>query len=375
VKNLIALYLPTLCGGGAERVMVTLANGFADQGMQVDLVLAKAEGPYLADVSPSVRVVDLGASRVLASLPGLVRYLRRERPAALLSAMGHANLVAVAARWLSRAPTRLVVSEHANFSLARQHTNTLFAYAMAPLMRWAYPHADGVVAVSGGVAEDLARAIGLLRERITVVHNPVMTATLLDQAAAHFDHSWFGADAPPVVLGVGRLTAQKDFPLMIRAFAKVRAQRPCRLVILGEGELRGELESLVAEMGLSADVALPGFADNPFAWMRQASLFVLSSTFEGFGNVLVEAMACGTPVVSTDCPSGPAEILENGRWGRLVPVGDVDALADAMLVTLAETTHTNVATRAQDFGVERAVAGYLEVLLHQTAPNQQVTHD
>jgi glycosyltransferase involved in cell wall biosynthesis len=373
VKSLIALYLPTLCGGGAERVMVTLANGFADQGLQVDLVLAKAEGSYLADVSPSVRVVDLGASRVLASLPGLVRYLRRERPAALLSAMGHANVVAVAARWLSRVPTRLVVSEHANFLLSRQYTKIVFAHAMAPLMRWAYPHADGVVAVSGGVADDLARTIGLLRKRITVVYNPVVTATLLDQVAAHLEHPWFGAGVPPVVLGVGRLTAQKDFLSLIRAFAKVRAQRPCRLVILGEGELRGELEALVTSLGLSADVALPGFADNPFAWMRQASLFVLSSAFEGFGNVLVEAMACGTPVVSTDCPSGPTEILENGRWGRLVPVGDVDALAGAMLATLAETTHPDVATRARDFGVEQAVVGYLGVLLHQTVPNQGVT--
>jgi glycosyltransferase involved in cell wall biosynthesis len=178
-----------------------------------------------------------------------------------------------------------------------------------------------------------------------------------------------------VVLGVGRLTAQKDFPSLIRAFAKVRAQKPCRLVILGEGELRGELEALVASLDLSADVALPGFTDNPFAWMRQSSLFVLSSAWEGFGNVLVEAMACGTPVVSTNCPSGPAEILENGRWGRLVPVGDVDALADAMLATLAETTHADVATRAQDFGVEQAVAGYLGLLLHQSITHQRATHD
>jgi glycosyltransferase involved in cell wall biosynthesis len=352
--------------------MVTLANGFADRGLQVDLVLAKAEGPYLADVSPSVRVVDLGASRVLASLPGLVRYLRRERPAALLSAMGHANAVAVAARWLSCVPTRLVVSEHNSVSLS---SRSLRARVVLPLLRWAYPHADGIVAVSGGVADDLAQVVGLPRQRITVVHNPVVTPTLLDQAAAHLEHASLGADEPPVVLGVGRLTVQKDFPSLIRAFAKVRAQQPCRLVILGEGELRGELEALVTSLDLSADVALPGYTDNPFAWMRRSSLFVLSSAWEGFGNVLAEAMACGTPVVSTDCPSGPAEILENGRWGRLVPVGDVDALADAMQATLAETTHPDVATRAQDFGVEQAVAEYLGVLLHQTVPDQRSAHD
>lgn len=372
MKNPIALYLPTLCGGGAERVMVTLANGFVDHGLQVDLVLANAEGPYLADVSPSVRVVDLGVSRVLVSLPGLVRYLRRERPAALLSAMGHANVVAVAARWLSRMPTRLVVSEHNSVSLS---SRSLRERVVLPLLRWAYPHADGVVAVSGGVADDLAQVTGLPRKRIVVVYNPVVTATLLKQACAPLDHSLLGAKEPPLVLGVGRLTVQKDFPSLIRAFAKVRAQQLCRLVILGEGELRGELEGLVTSLHLSADVTLPGFTDNPFPWMRQSSLFVMSSAWEGFGNVLAEAMACGAPVVSTDCPSGPAEILENGRWGRLVPVGDVEALADAMRATLAETTHPDVATRARDFGVDQAVAGYLGVLLHQIVPGQQVTHD
>lgn len=364
-KPVLALYLPSLCGGGAERVMLTLANGMAERGLKVDLVLAKAEGPYLADVAPGVRVVDLGAKRVLASLPALVHYLRTSRPQAMLSALNHANVVAVIARALAFVPTRLVVSEHNNVSLSGYSRRSIFARALLPLMRWTYPRADEVIAVSGGVADDLALSIGLPRESISVVYNPVVTDNLLVQASAPVEHPWFSIDASPVIIGVGRLTAQKDFPTLIRAFAKVRALRPCRLVILGEGELRSELEALVTNLGLSADIALPGFVSNPYAWMHKASLFVLSSAWEGLPTVLIEAMACGTSVVSTDCPSGPTEILEHGKWGSLVAVGDVDGLAKAMNNTLNDERRPEIVSRANDFGITQALLGYLDLLLHQ----------
>ncbi len=363
----LSVFIPSLRGGGAERVMVALANGFAARGLGVDLVLVKAEGPYLDDVAPGVRVVDLGARRVLSSLPALVGYLRRERPCVLLSAMNHVNVVALLARRLAQVSTRVVVSEHANFSQWRQHATPLQSYIITPLMCWTYPWADNVVAVSSGVADDLAPVIGLTRASIAMVHNPVVSEDMLAYANAPLDHPWFAPTAPPVVLGVGRLTAQKDFDSLLRAFAKLRQKRQARLMILGEGELRSKFEALIEALGLSADVALPGFQSNPLAYMRRASLFVLSSRFEGFGNVLVEAMACGTPVVSTDCPSGPAEILEDGKWGRLVPVGDVGALADAMLATLVDRHHPNVACRARDFGVGQAVDRYLRVLFGDVA--------
>jgi len=342
--------------------MVTLANGFAGRGHAVDLVLAKAEGPYLPEVASGVRIVDLGARRVVASLPGLVRYLCRERPRALLSALNHANVIALLARRCAGVPTRLVVSEHAHLSLSLSGEPSCRGRLMPWLMRHTYPWANGVVAVSAGVADDLAQAMGLPRQRIAVVYNPVVTDDMLARAEAPLDHPWFAPGEPPVVLGVGRLTVQKDFGVLLRAFAKLRAQRPARLMIVGEGELRPELEGLVQQLGLDADVALPGFTDNPYAYMRRAALLALSSRFEGFGNVLAEAMACGTPVVSTDCPSGPAEILEGGQWGRLVPVGDVEALANAMLATLADPQHPDVARRARDFGVDQAVDGYLRVM-------------
>lgn len=357
----LALFLPSLRGGGAERVMVHLARGFAERGFQVDLVLAKAEGPYLAEVPPSVRVVDLRASRVLFSLPGLVRYLRKERPYALLSALNHANVIVCLAHRLARVPSRLVISEHNTLSASRPQNAR--GRLLPWFMRWTYPWADAVIAVSQGVAEDLVRTLGISAERVKVIYNPVVDDDLLTKSKEPLDHPWFTEGAPPVILGVGRLTEQKDFPNLIRAFALVRAQRPARLMILGEGELRPQLEALVHELGLQDDVALPGFVENPYAYMARAAVFVLSSRWEGLGVALIEAMASGTPVVSTDCPSGPREILEDGRWGRLVPVGDVDALAEAIVTTLDETEHPDVAARAKEFNVNYAVENYLKVLL------------
>lgn len=360
----LALFLPSLRGGGAERVMVNLARGFVERGLDVDLVLAKAEGPYLSRVPSEVRVVDLGASRVLASLPGLVRYLRQERPRALLSAINHANVAALWARRLARVPTRVVVSEHNTLSRGSANATSLRARLMPLWVRAFYPWADAVVAVSEGVAKDLIRITGLPPEKVQIIYNPVVTPELYARAEEPLDHLWFAPGESPVVLGVGRLTAQKDFPTLIRAFAEVRRQRPARLIILGEGEDRPRLEALVKELGLENDVALPGFVENPWAYMAQAAVFVLSSAWEGFGNVLVEAMACGCPVVSTDCPSGPAEILENGKYGPLVPVGDVESLGRAIIRVLdASPNSALLKFRAREFSLGNISNEYLDVLL------------
>jgi len=360
-KERVALFLPSLRGGGAERVMSNLARGFVERGLAVDMVLAKAEGPYLSQLPPNVCMVDLGAARVLTSLPGLVHYLRRERPQALLSALDHANVVALWARALARVPTRVVVSVRSNTSWSTRYAPTLRA-RLAPLwIRPFYPWADVVVTISQGVADDLARLTGLSREKMRVIYNPVVTPEIFSKAQEPLDHPWFAPGQPPVVLGVGRLTIQKDFPTLIRAFALVRAQRPARLMILGEGEERPKLEALVRELGLEQDVALPGFVGNPYAYMARASVFVLSSLWEGFGNVLVEAMALGTPVVSTDCPSGPAEILEGGKWGKLVPVGDAAGLSEAVLRCL-DGAKPDTVPRALDFSLEKILQEYADAL-------------
>jgi glycosyltransferase involved in cell wall biosynthesis len=343
-----------------------LANGFSARGYQVDVVLAKAEGPYLDDVGESVRIVDLNASRVIASLPGLIRYLRRERPEALLSAMGHANVAAVMAKALAQASTRVVVSEHSTFTQASSHAASWRSIIVGRLRRWAYSRADGIVAVSSGVAADLSKSAGIAHERISVIYNPVVSDELIDQSVADPGHPWLAEQRVPVVLGVGRLTKAKDFPTLIRAFAQARRQRQVRLVILGEGELREDLKELVARLSLTEDVDLPGFVKNPFPFMRQSDLFVLSSAWEGLPSVLIQAMACGAPVVSTDCRSGPSEILEGGRWGRLVPVGDADALAQAIKAALDDPRPADVAVRAADFNLTNALQGYEHALFPDT---------
>ncbi len=358
----IALYMPLLSCGGAERVFLLLGKGFAQRGFDVDLVLANAAGPYLNQVPSEVRMVNLRASRVLWSLLPLVRYLRAHRPAVLIAALEHANMIAILARRIARTPTRVIVTVHSTMSVATRKSATTRARLIPFLARRLFPLADKVIAVSQGVADDALQLYRLRREQVQVIYNPVVTPELLDLANQPLDHPWFAEGQPPVVLGVGRLTAEKDFPTLIHAFARVRQQRLARLLILGEGEERPALESLIRSMGLEQDAVLPGFVENPFAYMKRAAVFVLSSRWEGLPTVLIEAMACGTPVVSTDCPSGPREILEDGKWGKLVPVGDPDNLAEAILETLNNPPAYDPSLRAVDFSLERAVEAYLNVL-------------
>lgn len=366
----IGIFLPSLFAGGAERVTLTLANGMAEQGHKVDLLLAQAEGAFLKDVSPAVNLIDLRAPRLIKSTPRLANYLRTVRPTALLSVMNDANLVAIAARRLAGVPTRLVVAEHTTPSVMKPKN---FRSRFIPaLMRLCYQQADKVVAVSEGVARDLMASTGLPADKLEVVYNPVVSPALIERSREPVEHPWFAPGQPPVLMAAGRLHETKDFPNLLRAFARLRSGRPARLMILGEGELRPELEALVRQLRLEQDVALPGFVSNPCAWIRHAAVFVLSSRQEGLPTAMIEAMACGTPVVSTDCPSGPAEILERGRWGRLAPVGEPRELADAIAATLDSTSHPNVAARAADFTVDKAIAGYLRVLqIEQPSPQSR----
>ncbi|MDC0834854.1 glycosyltransferase [Geitlerinema sp. CS-897] len=356
----IALFLSYLGGGGAERVILNLARGLRDRGTNVDIVLGKAWGPHLSKIPDDVRVVDLNAGRTVAMLPALVGYLDRERPAALLSAMHYANEVAIAAKYLSRSSTRILVSEHNTVSKSFGNLKGLKRFAIPFAVRYLYPLADEVVTVSKGAAQALARASGL--DRVRVVYNPVVTPQLRDRAAEAIDRPWFRPGEPPVFLGVGKLEAQKDFPNLIRAFAKVRQKQPCRLGILGWGPDRDALEALISQLHLENDAALLGYADNPYAYMARSKAFVLSSAWEGLPTVLIEALALGVPVVSTDCPSGPSEILDGGRYGTLVPVGDSDALADAMTEVLEGGGKSAPPEWLDRFTNESAVAAYLQLM-------------
>lgn len=357
-RGRIAFFLPSVRGGGAQRVIVNLIQGIARRGEPVDLALAMADGVFLDQLPPDVRVVDLGARRLIGGLLPLTRYLRRERPRVLVSSMSHANMVALWAARLAGRSTPVMVTVHNTMS-----ESTASDWGLEQrLLRTFYPWATWIVAVSRGAADDLARTTGVPRDRVEVVYNPVITPAILAQTRRAPDHPWLAPGQPPVVLGVGRLTRQKDFATLVRAFAELRRRRPARLIILGEGEDRPGLETLVAELGVKDDVALPGFRDDAPAYMARSALFVLSSAWEGLPTVLIEAMAAGTAVVSTDCPSGPREILQEGRLGALVPVGDVPALAGAMERALDGGRGTLPDNALRDFTLDAAVDHYLRLI-------------
>lgn len=344
--------------------MLNLAEGLLERGLRVDLVLVRARGELLESVPANARVVDLNVSHSVLALPGLVRYLRREKPVAVLASQTHLNVVAIWARALSGVPHRVVISEHIDPAEAARHAQNWKDSLLPVMARLFYGRADQVVVVSQAAAGPLLQATGLPAHRLRVIHNPVVTRALLAQAQRPLDHPWFLPDQPPVILSAGRLTRQKDHATLLHAFAIVRKETAARLVILGEGEERQALESLARELKIEDELSLPGFVPNPFALMAGARVFVLCSRWEGLPTVLVEALACGTPVVSTDCPSGPAEILGDGRYGLLTPPGDARALAAGILKSLRRPPPTHsLKSRALQFSVERILPQYLDVLL------------
>ncbi|MEO0539635.1 MAG: glycosyltransferase [Cyanobacteria bacterium P01_A01_bin.105] len=362
----IALFLSALDDGGAERVMINLARGLAEQGHQVDLLLSQAVGPYVDQIPATVNLIDFQQPRLIQSLRPLAQYLKQQSPELLITALEDTNLVALwAHRWVrltTGLSTRVVVTVHNTLSEEIRHAQNWkrrFVPRVIPLF---YRLADAVVCVSQGVAEDLTR-LGVPEEKCRVIYNPITTPRLLELGQAAVDHPWLQPDfSEPVCLAVGRLSPQKNFALLLRAFAQLRQGRSGRLIVLGEGPERGALSALTKQLGLEAWVDFPGFVGNPYAYMAKASVLVLSSQWEGFGNVLVEAMAVGTSVISTDCPNGPAEILAQGQYGELVPVEDVTALAAAMdKVIQAPLPPPMLQARAAEFSLACITAEYADL--------------
>lgn len=363
----ISLLIPNLIGGGAERVAVNVANALVRRGHAIDMVLFQAEGELMGDLDPAVRVVDLGVKRVRWALPPLVRYLRCARPDAMLANMWPLTLKAIWARALARVPTRVVVAEHTTWSRSELLDRPALSWQVRTSMHHFFPKADGIVAVSNGAADDLARFARLDRRSISVIYNPVVGPERPVTDEVLRPAGWWNGPHKRV-LAVGTLKAIKDYATLLGAFAVLRQQVDARLLMLGEGECRAALEEQVRRLGLEGSVFMPGFAKDTAPYYQRADLHVLSSTGEGFGNVIVEALEAGTPVVSTDCLSGPREILADGQFGRLVPVGDVPALATAMAESLA-SPHDRAAlkARAQDFTIDKAVDQYLQLLLPGSA--------
>jgi glycosyltransferase involved in cell wall biosynthesis len=356
-------------GGGAERMMVNVAEGLAARGHAVEIVTVQPEGPYRARVLPEIPVIALGPRRVSRAIPSLARYFRERRPDAALSTLVHMNVAAVLARAMARTRTRLVLREANRIredSRAEPRPLIRLAYRLLPSV---YSRADHVIAVSDDVAREVRELTSLPDEHISTINNPVLSPGDLAAIAASDPppHAWLSGDVP-VVLSVGRLAPQKDQATLLTAFARLRQQRSVRLVILGEGELRGALEARAQELGITASVMFAGFSAEPFAWMKHAAVLAHTSLWEGSPNVIVEAMACGLPIVATDCPGGPRRILEDGRHGRLVPMGDAAAVAEALARTLeAPPAPEPLRRRAADFTVEVVAPQYEEILLGATS--------
>ncbi len=319
---------------------------------------------YLDELSPNVRLVDLGVPRLWTSLPEYRRYLIQNRPNIVISSMPLANGIAAWAKRLGTIDHKLIITEHNAISMA---FGDLEIPRYRPLM-WAirpgYRYADAAVGVSDGVVEGLRNKTGVNPDKIHRIYNPAWSVEMEEKGKESIElPPPLGACTHPIIISAGRLELQKDFVTLIRAFSMIRMKRQVKLVILGEGSLRSKLEVLVNELGVSSEVYFAGFQENPFAWFSRSSVFALSSIYEGFGNVLVEAMACGTPVVSTNCPSGPSEILDNGQFGELVSVGDYIALAKGIERTLDSPKSADaLKARAREFSIEASVNSYLELI-------------
>jgi glycosyltransferase involved in cell wall biosynthesis len=346
--------------------MVTLANYCVKQGFPTEMIVVRETTTYLNEVDPAIPVEFLRPERRIQITPRLARIMRAKRFDAMLSSPR--NFPPLLVKQMCFLPTRVVIREASTNSVALKQVKRPFKELVAIRLgyRFLYPSADAVVAPSRGVAGSLLQLSPIPIQKVRVIYNPVVSPELYEKADAPVEHPWFQPHQPPVVLAAGRLVALKGYDTLLRAFARVRQETPARLVILGEGPERPNLERLAAELGVAADVDMPGFDPNPFRYMKRAGVFVLSSRYEGLPNVLIQALACGCPVVSTDCPSGPSEILDGGRYGALVPVDDVEAMAGAIVRALLGQVAPAPSAWLEQFRVEVVAEQYLRVMLGQT---------
>ena len=362
-RSHIAIFVATSGHSGVDRLIGHLVPALARRNYIVDVLKVRKHGPHINGTSDSVNIFDIGASHVYSSIPSVIRYLKETRPAAMLSDKDRVNRTALLARTLARVRTRLILSSGTTISIDLASRGPFERWLQRFSMKHFYPFADNIIVTSRGVADDMAAYTGLSRDLINVVPCPVIPDELLHRRPPTPEHPWFLPEEPPVILGAGELCERKDFATLIKAFAKVHENRKCRLVILGKGKQRESLITLAHALRVEDDVDLAGFKADIYSYMAHASLFAFTSRWEGLGFVLIEALAVGTPVVSTDCPSGPNEILADGRYGPLVPVGDAEGLAQAMEKTLDCPLPPKLLQEAAlPYEIERSTSSYLQAM-------------
>ncbi len=359
----IAFFLPSLEGAGAEKVLATLANSFVRRGYEIDFVLSSAKGPFLSNLDPQIKIINLERTHVIDSFFSLGNYLRSQKPQVMISGLSNANLAALAAGRLFSPSCKVIITQHSNWSQKLANNPTRKEQLVFQLSRFLYPFAARIVAVSSITAEEIKHTFRINPKKVLFIYNPVVTQELIDKSRQSVNHRWLNHKTVPVVLGAGRLIKSKDFNTLIQAFAIVLKKIDCRMLIIGEGPEHQNLQNLIQNSGLCEKIELLGFVPNPYPFMTQADLFVLSSLNEGLPTVLIEALACGTTVVSTDCLSGPAEILDDGKYGSLVPIQAPETLSEAVIESLRHPKNKDLLTeRAAFFSVENASKAYLDLI-------------
>ena len=361
----IAVFLPSLSAGGAQRVMLTTATGLAERGYSVDLVVGNLSGQFESEIPESVSVIDLGARKLpklsaVGNLRPVREYLMNREPRVFISSMNHVNVVALVAWKTASTDSRIIVTEHNDpRALKRGSMKNRIVYSIASLV---YPWSNSIVGVSDGVVGRLSDEVGIPEHELTRIYNPVVTADLIAESKQPCDHPWTDDDVP-VLLNVGRLTEQKNQDLLLRSFATLRSRRDARLIIVGKGERESELLALAEKLGVEEHVAIINWIDNLYALMANADTFVLSSRYEGLPTVLIEALACGCPVVSTDCPSGPREIIGEDEYGTLVTEFEPSALADGTETQLeSPVDEATLRERGREFSVHRCIDKYEQLV-------------
>lgn len=359
----LGVFVATSGHSGVDRIMSNLLPAIAGEGVAVDLLKVENHGPWLRGDHPGLQQIMLGSSHVNTSLPGVIRYLRKYRPDVILADKDKCNRLVILARWLARVQTRVVVRMGTTVSVNLRSRPIWQRWSQYLSIRLLYRYADNIIVPSRGVAEDLASIAGLPVERITVVQSPVVTDDFRRMLKEDVSHPWLNRKKVPVILGVGELSTRKDFATLIRAFARLRKEREVKLIILGKGRERKALQALCQELDVEYEVDLVGFNRNPYAFMARSDVFALTSTCEGLGLVLVEAMAVGLGLVATDCPSGPREILEDGGLGYLAPVGDVEAVTEGLRQMLDKPPdRTMLQESAQRFSIDASTRSYMRAL-------------
>ena len=362
-ETLITLTAPSL-EGGIGRNVVNLASCWVEKGFHVNLIIDKVKNQNFKRMPDSVKILETRSSHPITALPWLVGYLRKHRPSALLTPVPRHTAWAIRARFVSRVPIRIAANVHNNYLESLSRLNLSKQRSRTKLLRRFYPLCDAIIPVSKGAAKAFSELTHIGLERLTPLPNPVLPLQFEKLAAETVEHPWFQYSEPPVIIWVGRLEPQKELGVLLNAFENIRMYRACRLVIIGDGSEGPNLALQAKKSPFSADIQFLGEKSNPYCFVKRSAVLVLSSRFEGFGNVLVEAMALGTPVASVDCPSGPSEILQAGKLGPLTPVGDAMALARGIEQCLTSPiSPIKLKEAAKPYYASEAAEKYLQVML------------